>query len=92
MKHVILPALSLFLTMYLIVYLYLASHKPGTVVEQHCDLAVSTTAGVLCFDRTDGHGRKVPFTGQEQEAVQESIKCLEKSAPKIIDPDPRRKL
>ena len=88
-------ALSLVVVIFLagLTIVYLAGIKPqGSIVVHRCDLAVSTTAGILCFDRTDGNGRRIPFTESEREALQETLKCVEKFDPNIIDPDPRGKL
>jgi hypothetical protein len=58
------------------VVIYAVLHEPPEVeLIPHCDLAIGTTAGTLCFDRTDGNGKQIPFPQVEADAVQSTIKA-----------------
>lgn len=38
--------------------------------DMHCDLAFANNGNTeVCFDRTDGHGKKIPFTAEDQHVV-----------------------
>lgn len=42
---------------------------PHQTEPVHCDLAIETPAGRMCFDHTDGHGQRIEFTQAQSNAT-----------------------
>lgn len=69
--------------MILAVQSYRKAHPDPQPFTFSCDLLIGGAADVpqstgVCFDRTDGHGKKIPFSDQDKQIVALAFYCGEK--------------
>jgi hypothetical protein len=51
------------------------SHPGPAATNFHCDLAIDSPQGKLCFDRTDGHGNRIAFPQSEADAINSELQA-----------------